>query len=111
MASSEQQNLGHVLWSHASHQSNILVVNKPLESHARSQLRCQSHIVQDKLEKKLVSIMNSDDKIGFIARLKKQVFSRHRRILSLPDHTSPVDKVGPDNNLSEIDATETIGLD
>jgi len=61
--------------------------------------------------KKHVSIMNLGDKTGSVARLKKTVFSHHGRIFSRPDHTSPVDKVGPDNNGSEIDVTESTGLD
>jgi len=55
--------------------------------------------------------MNSGDKTGFVARLKKSVFSRHGRIFSRRDHIYPVDEIGPDNNSSEIDVTEGIGLD
>jgi len=61
--------------------------------------------------KRLVSIMNSGDKTGFVARLKKPVFSRHGRIFSRRDHISPVDEVGPDNIGSEIDVTESTRLD
>jgi len=61
--------------------------------------------------KRLVSIMNSGDKTGFVARLKTPVFSRHGCIFSRQDHISPVDEVGPDNNGSEIDVTESTGLD
>jgi len=46
--------------------------------------------------KRLVSIMNSSDKTGFVARLKKPVFSRHGRIMSRRDHISPVEKIGLD---------------
>ena len=55
--------------------------------------------------------MNSNDNTGFVARLKKPVFSRHGRIFSRHDHISPVDKVGPENNGSEIEVTESTGLD
>jgi len=55
--------------------------------------------------------MNSNDSTGFVARLKKPVFSRHGRIFSRHDHISPVDKVGPENNGSEIEVTESTGLD
>jgi len=55
--------------------------------------------------------MNSGDKTGFVARLKKTVFSRQGRIFSRRDHISPVDEIGPDNNSSEIDVTESTGLD
>jgi len=48
--SSEQQKWGHVLRSNANHESNILVANKPLESHARSQLRCLRHVDHDKFQ-------------------------------------------------------------
>jgi len=61
--------------------------------------------------KKIVSIMNLGDKTGFVARLKKPVFSCHGRIFSLRDHISPVSEIGPDNNSSEIDVTESTGLD
>ena len=61
--------------------------------------------------KRCVSIMNSGDKTGFVARLKKTVFSRQGRIFSRRDHTSPVDEVGPENDGSEIDVTESTGLD
>jgi len=61
--------------------------------------------------KRLVSIMNSGDKTGFVARLKKTVFSHHGRIFSRQEHVSPADEVGPDNNGSEIDVTESTGLD
>jgi len=54
--------------------------------------------------------MNSGDKTKFVAGLKKAVFSRHGRILSRRDHTSPVDEVGLHNNSSEIDVTESTGL-
>jgi len=37
--------------------------------------------------KRLVSIMNSGDKTGFVARPKTKVFSRHGRILSRRDHS------------------------
>jgi len=60
--------------------------------------------------KKLISIINSGDKTGFVARLKQPVFSRHGRIFSRRDHISPIDKVGPDKNGGEIDVTESIGL-
>jgi len=50
VVSSEQQNWGHVLQSHANHESNVLVANKPLKSHARSQLRCQRHANHDKFQ-------------------------------------------------------------
>jgi len=55
--------------------------------------------------------MNSGDKTGFVATLKKPVFSRHGRIFSRRDHIFPVDEIGPDNNSSEIDVTESTGLD
>jgi len=61
--------------------------------------------------KTLVSIMNSCDKTGFGARLKKPVFSRHGRIFSRRDHVPPVDEIGPDNNSNDIDVTESTGLD
>ena len=61
--------------------------------------------------KRLVSIMNSGDKTGFVARLKKPVFSRHGRIFSRREQTSPIDEVGPDNNANEIDVMESTGLD
>jgi len=61
--------------------------------------------------KRLVSIMNSDDQNGFVARLKKPVFSRHGCISSRRDHNSLADEVGRDNNGSEIDVTESTGLD
>jgi len=61
--------------------------------------------------KRLVSIMNSGDKTGFVARLKKTDFSCHGRIFSQRDHISPVDEIGPDNNSSEIDVTESTRLD
>jgi len=61
--------------------------------------------------KRLVSIMNSGDKTGFVARLKKPVFSCHGRIFSRRDHISPVDEIGPDNTSSEIDVTESTGSD
>jgi len=61
--------------------------------------------------RRLVSIMNSGDRTGFVARLKKTAFNRHGRIFSRRDHISPVDKIGPDNNSSEIDVTENTGLD
>jgi len=61
--------------------------------------------------KRLVSIMKSGDKTRFVARLKKSVFSRHGHIFSRRDHISPVDEIGPDNNSSEIDVTESTGLD
>jgi len=60
---------------------------------------------------KLVCIINSGDMTGFVARLQKIVFSSHRRIFSRRDHTSSVNKVGPDNKGSEIDVTESTGLD
>jgi len=60
--------------------------------------------------KRLVSIIKSGDKTGFVARLKRPVFSRHGRIFSRRDHTSPVDEVGPDNNGSEIHGTESTRL-
>ena len=60
--------------------------------------------------KELVSIMNSGDKTGFVARLKKSVFSRHGRIFSRRDHISPVDEIRPDKS-SEIDVMESTGLD
>ena len=55
--------------------------------------------------------MNSGDKTGFVARLKKADFSRHGLIISRRDHISPVDEIGPDNTISEIDVTESTGLD
>ena len=55
--------------------------------------------------------MNSGDKTRFVARLKKPVFSRHGRIFSRRDRSSPVDEIRPDNNSSEIDVTEITGLD
>jgi len=57
--------------------------------------------------------MNSGDKTEFVARLKKPVFSRpgDGRIFSRRDHISPVDEIGPDDNSSEIDVTESTGLD
>jgi len=61
--------------------------------------------------KRLVSIMNSGEKTGFVARLNNPVFSRHGRIFSRRDHISPVDEIGPDNINSEIDVTESTGLD
>ena len=61
--------------------------------------------------KRHVSFMNSGNKTQFVARLVKPVFSRHGRIFSRRDHTSPVDEVGPNNNGSEIDVTEKPGLD
>jgi len=61
--------------------------------------------------KRLVSIMNSGDKTGFVPRLKKPVFSRHGRIFSRPDHISPVDEIGQDNTSSEIYVTESTGSD
>jgi len=61
--------------------------------------------------KRLVSIINSGDKTGFVARLKKTVFSRHGHIFSRRDHISPVDKIGQNNNSSEIDVTESTRLD
>jgi len=61
--------------------------------------------------KRLVSIMNSGDKTGLVARLKKTVFSRHGRIFSRRDHISPVDGIWPDNASSEIDGKESTGLD
>ena len=60
---------------------------------------------------KLVCIINSGDMTGFVARLQKIVFNSHRRIFSRRDHTSSVNKVGPDNKGSEIDVTESTGLD
>ena len=60
---------------------------------------------------RLVSIMNSCDKTGSVARLKTPVFSGHGRILSRRDHASLVDQVGPDNNGSEISVMESTGLD
>ena len=50
LVSSEQQNRGHVLRSHTNHESNVLVVNKPLESSSWSQLRCQRHVDHDKFQ-------------------------------------------------------------
>ena len=61
--------------------------------------------------KRLVSIMNPGHKTRFVARLKKTVFSRQGRIFSRRDHTSPVHETGLDNNNSEIDVTESTGLD
>jgi len=61
--------------------------------------------------KRLVFIMKSGDQTGFVARLKKPVFSRHGRIFSQRDHTSLVEKVGSETNGSEIDVTESTGLD
>jgi len=61
--------------------------------------------------KRLVSIMNSGDKTGFVARLKKPVFSRHGRIFSRRDRISPVDEIGLDNTGSEIDVTESTWSD
>jgi len=46
--------------------------------------------------------MNSGDKTGFVARLKKTVFSSHGLIFSRRDHIFPVDEIGPDNNSREI---------
>ena len=46
-----------------------------------------------------------------VARLKTPVFKRHGRIFSRRDHLSLVDEIGPDNNSSEIDVTESTGLD
>jgi len=43
---------------------------------------------------KIVSIMDSGDKTGIVARLKTPAFSRHGRIFSRRDRTSLVDKVG-----------------
>jgi len=40
----------HVLRSHAIHESNIMVANKPFESQARSQLRCRRHVDHDKFQ-------------------------------------------------------------
>jgi len=60
---------------------------------------------------RLVSIMSSVDKTGFVARLNIPVFSRHGRVFSRRDHTSPVDEVRPGNNGSEIDITESTMLD
>jgi len=56
--------------------------------------------------KRLVSIMNSGHKTGFVARLKKPVFSRHGRIFSRRDH----DEIGPDNISGEIVVTESAVL-
>jgi len=90
VVSSKQQNWGHVLQSHANHESNVLVANKPLENHARGQLRCRWHVDHDKFQlcddKKLVSTMNLGDKIEFVAWLKIPVFSRHECIFSRRDH-------------------------
>jgi len=55
--------------------------------------------------------MNSGDKTGFVARLKKPVFNRHGRIFSQRDHIYPVDEIGPDNTSSEIDVKEGTMLD
>jgi len=55
--------------------------------------------------------MNSGDKTGFVARLKKPVFSRHGHIFSRREHISPVDEIWPDNTSSEIDVTESIRSD
>jgi len=60
---------------------------------------------------RIVSIMNLGDKTRFVARLKKLDCSHHGRIFSRRDHTSPVDKVGPDHNTSEIGVTESTRLD
>jgi len=54
--------------------------------------------------KRLVSIMNSGDKTGIVARLKKTVFSRHGHIFSRRDHISPIDEIGPH-------ITQSTGLD
>jgi len=61
--------------------------------------------------KRPVSILNLGDKTGFVARLKRPLFSHHGRIFSGRDHISPMDEIGPDNNRSEIDVTESTGLD
>jgi len=54
--------------------------------------------------------MNSGDKTGFVARLKKADFSRHGLIISRRDHISPVVEIGLDNNISEIDVMESTRL-
>jgi len=59
---------------------------------------------------RLVSIMNSSNKTGFVARLKTPFFSCHGRIFSRRDHISLVDEVGLDNNSSDIDVTESTRL-
>jgi len=59
----------------------------------------------------LVSIMNSSDRTGFVARLKNTALHRHGRILTRRDHISPVDEVGQDDNGSEIEVMESTGLD
>jgi len=61
--------------------------------------------------KRLVSIKNSGNKTGFVARLENPVFSRQGHIFSRRDHISPVDEVLPDINGSEIGLTESTGLD
>ena len=55
--------------------------------------------------------MNSGDKTGFVARLKKPVCSRYGRIFSRRDHISLVDEIWPDSTSSEIDVEESTGLD
>jgi len=57
------------------------------------------------------SFMSLGDKTRFAARPKKTFFSRHGRIFSRQDHISLVEKVGPDDNGSEIDVMESTGCD
>jgi len=57
------------------------------------------------------SFMSSGDKTRFAARPKKTFFSRHGRIFSRQDHTSPVEKVESDDNGSEIDVIQSTGCD
>ena len=70
----------------ANHESNVLVANKPLESYAGANFDANGTLIMTSSNcatiKRLVSIMNSGDKTGSVARLKKTVFSRHGRIFS-----------------------------
>jgi len=112
---SEQQNWGHVLQSHTNHDSNVLVQTSCSKVIPGANFDADGTLIMTSSNcatiKRLVFIMNLGDKTRFVARLKKPVFSRHGRIFARRDHISPVDEVGPDNNGSEIDVTESTGLD
>ena len=113
VVSSERQNWGHVVRSHAYHENNVLVTNKPLNKHARSQLRCWWHVDHDKFQLRednetcIHHELGRQDQICSLA--SKPVFSHHRRIFSWQHQISSVNKARPrlNNNGDEINITES----
>ena len=92
-----------------------LVANKPLESYAWSQLRCQRHSDHDKFqlcddkETCIHHELGRQDRICSQAK-KTSLQPPRAHFLTTRPH-SPVDETGPDNKSSQIDVTESTGLD